>query len=113
MSSKPGEFLCEVIIYEKQGTRWTLVIWWMHLQLFSRCFLHAVVQTCGAQRPALRRFPFQSFLSASGSDGKLRVAVHGDARQVVPDDLVHCREKRSVSIRLLNILTSYSTVMKT
>lgn len=33
------------------------------------------------------------------SEGKLRVAVDGDARQVVPDDLVDCnrREKRAPS----------------
>lgn len=93
---------------KKQGTRWTLVVWTIHLQLFSLHFLpaaslHAVVRACGAKCQICLVLPFFLFIFQSFGflDGKLRVAVDGDARQVVPDDLVDCKgkerkERRSV-----------------
>lgn len=37
---------------------------------------------------------FKKKIPVTCGDGKLRVAVDGDARQVVPDDLVYCKRKR-------------------
>lgn len=48
-------------------------------------------------------FPFISLFPrvGFGDDGKLRMAVDGDAWQVVPDDLINCKDKggkRTVSM---------------
>lgn len=55
---------------------------------------------------------------ASGwvGDWKLRVAVDGDARQVVPDDLVNCKgteeKTQSVVTRLLMSLTWIKAIVQ-
>lgn len=93
---------------KKQGTCWTLVVWTIKMytcspRISSSRFLHAVVRAWRSRMSdSCSAFPFIcASCVSSGVDGKLRMAVDGDAGQVVPDDLVDCgggKERKGRSV---------------
>ena len=79
-----------------------------HLHLFSLHFLTLLPARCSPkhEKHKVNFFVWCFPLFLFPVSEKLRVAVDGDARQVVPDDLIDCkerREERTVSIYDLNM----------